>query len=222
MSPQDDDLSLIFGLSTESRFFFKCQRCSVCCSNKAIEAGPYEILRLSRNLGVTTGTFLRTYCEDDGAVLRNRPDGRCIFLVPQGCGVHPDRPLVCRLYPLGVLWDAGGKERFSNMPPHPDCLGYLGDEGTVAGYLASQDVEPYLNYEKKYMAVLQQRQSEFANPGNLSWSGTDFAEALKSLLVDFDSTVSEFCQERGIGLPGDLNERVEIHLKMIKGRRDTQ
>ena len=148
MSPQDDDLSLIFGLSTESRFFFKCQRCSVCCSNKAIEAGPYEILRLSRNLGVTTGTFLRTYCEDDGAVLRNRPDGRCIFLVPQGCGVHPDRPLVCRLYPLGVLWDAAERSGSPTCRPTPIARAILGDEGTVAGYLASQDVSRLLTTKR--------------------------------------------------------------------------
>ena len=127
-------------------------------------AGAHEILRLARNLGITTDAFLRTCCEDNSTILRNSPDGRCIFLTSHGCGVHPDRPLVCRLYPLGILWDAGGRERFSNMPPHPDCLGYWGDEGTVADYLASQDVEPYLDYEKKNMAILQKRQSEFVKP----------------------------------------------------------
>jgi Fe-S-cluster containining protein len=148
MSPQDDDLSLIFGLSRESPFFFKCQRCCVCCSNRTIRLGSYEILRLSRNLGITIGAFLQTFCEDKSTILRNKPDGGCIFLAPQGCGVHPDRPLVCRLYPLGVLWGAEGEERFANMPPHPDCLGYLSDEGTVADYLASQDVEQFLGCEK--------------------------------------------------------------------------
>jgi hypothetical protein len=148
MTSVDDDLSLGFSLRGESPFFFKCQRCSVCCSNKTIKLSRYESMRIARNLGVSPGVFRQTYCEK-GGVLRNKPDGTCIFLGPTGCGVHPDRPLVCRLSPLGILWDAAGVPRFARMPLHPDCLGYLGEEGTVAGYLESQGAKPYLRFEKK-------------------------------------------------------------------------
>ena len=144
MPPKDDSLSLAFDLSKQSPFFFKCQRCSACCSNKTIKIEPSEILRLSRNFKINAKEFLETYCEGESAILKNKADGTCIFLDSNGCSVHLDRPLVCRLYPLGVIWNSEGKCLFGNMPPHPDCLGYFSDEGTVESYLESQGAKPYL------------------------------------------------------------------------------
>jgi Fe-S-cluster containining protein len=155
MAPKDDQLSLVFNLERHSSFFFKCQRCSVCCLNKSIEVTPYEILRISRNLGITTNGFLKTYVEDESTILCNKPNGECIFLASHGCQIHPDRPLVCRLYPLGLIWDANGKERFGIMPLHPDCLGLLSDEETVESYLESQSVEPYFLFDKKYSRLFR-------------------------------------------------------------------
>jgi Fe-S-cluster containining protein len=155
MTPNDDRLALRFDLERSSPFFFKCQRCGVCCSNKAIKIGPYEILRLSRNLGITTGELPDAYLENQAFIIRRKPDGDCIFLAAHGCLVHPDRPLVCRLFPLGLLWDAEGKERLGNMPPHPDCLGYWSDEGTVEAYLETQDVRFYFAYENAYLDIIR-------------------------------------------------------------------
>jgi len=77
----------------------------------------------------------------DGTI-RLKNDGDCVFLDAEGCGVHPARPLVCRLFPLGLIRDESGRERFSLMPLHPDCVGYLGEDGTVASYLRSEGAAP--------------------------------------------------------------------------------
>lgn len=150
-----DGVSLVFNFSRQSPFFFKCMRCSVCCSNRSIEVGPYEVLRLSRNLGTTAKEFLKIYTdtEEGKSVLRNKTNGTCVFLNSTGCGVHPDRPLVCRLYPLGLIRNEEGRELFACMPPHPDCPGYYGKEETVGAYLKSQGAEPYFFSENKFRII---------------------------------------------------------------------
>jgi Fe-S-cluster containining protein len=135
---------LIFDLELDSPFSFKCQACGACCYNKAIEIGPHETERLAANRGLPVDEFLRVYAEDDGATLRNRPDGGCIFLAAGRCAVHPDRPLVCRMFPLGLISDGRGRERYGCMPLHPDCLGIVDRDETVKGYLDGQGAATYL------------------------------------------------------------------------------
>ena len=145
----DDDTALVFNLESSSPFSFKCMRCSVCCVNRTIKIGAYEGERLARRKGITPSEFFERYTESEEHILRLKSDGTCIFLIGEGCGVHPDRPLVCRLYPLGLLTGPDGKMRISRMPPHPDCLGVFGRDGTVATYFESEGAIPYFVREKK-------------------------------------------------------------------------
>jgi len=140
--------SLRFNLQKASPFSFKCQACGACCHNKAIPVSPYEALGLARNLALKTAEFWRSCVEKESPVLRLKPDGSCIFLRPEGCSVYADRPLVCRLFPLGFIADDNGRQRFGVMPLHPDCLGVLGTDGTVRSYLKSQRVRPYFQADK--------------------------------------------------------------------------
>jgi hypothetical protein len=225
MTLEDDQLSLVFDLDRKSPFFFKCQKCSVCCSNRTIKLEPYELLRISRNLGITTKEFLKTYVEDKSPILCNKPNGECIFLASNGCGIHSHRPLVCRLYPLGLIWDSEGKERFSSMPPHPDCLGFYSDEGTVEAYLESQGVELYFYFEKKYSPIYQKIAAKFLSfrkqtlKAHHAWKleglGDNSVTALLPHLFDIDTTVTAFCQKHRIELPVDLDEIVEAHIQAL-------
>ena len=136
--------SLRFNLRRESSFSFKCQACGACCRNKDIAVSSYEVRRLARRLNLTVEEFFFQCVEKEKPILRRKEDGNCIFLQPEGCSVYADRPLVCRLFPLGLLVDGHGQELFGLMPLHPDCLGLLGEEGTVTSYLSSQAALPYL------------------------------------------------------------------------------
>lgn len=144
---------LLFNLKKESPFSFKCQACSACCYNKAIPVSPYEARRLSRRLRTTTAGFYRTCTEEGRRVLRNRPDGSCLFLGTGGCSVHRDRPLVCRLFPLGQIRGKDGRTRYGVMPVHPDCLGHFDTDGTVGSYLESQEARPYFRDDRIRRAV---------------------------------------------------------------------
>ena len=54
-------------------FGYVCHRCMKCCHHKRIQLNPYEVARLARNRGMTTGEF-RAVCTEDGAGLAARAD----------------------------------------------------------------------------------------------------------------------------------------------------
>jgi Fe-S-cluster containining protein len=220
--------ALVFNLMKDSTFFFKCQVCGACCCNKAIRVAPYEALRLARNLRITTSEFYRIYTEEGGTILRNKPDGGCIFLDSRGCGVHPDRPLVCRLFPLGQITDSQGAVRYASMPLHPDCLGLIGTDGTVETYLESQGTLPYFQYDKVYTAVFKEiigKLPELKPNVKTSSQGADPAEmnssaaapgSLLSPWLDIDASVSSYCRQKGIVKPERLDKIISLHIQALE------
>ena len=181
-------------------------------------------MRLSRRLGLTTTDFYRKCTETGPAVLRNKPDGSCLFLTAGGCGVHPDRPLVCRLFPLGQIVDSGGNEKFSVMPLHPDCVGLLGEDETVESYLRSQGSEPYFHYDKIYAAFRKRifgalsRRGEQAGrrAGDRELPARGTGEDL--CWLDVDATVEAYCRRLGLSKPDGLEDLVALHLEAMEKR----
>jgi len=220
--------ALIFDLGRDSPFSFKCQVCSTCCYGKFIRISPYEALRLARYFGLTTTEFYAQYTEEGGTVLRVKPDASCIFLTPKGCSVHPDRPLVCRLYPLGQIVDKEGKERFGSMPAHPDCLGVAGADGTVEAYLESQGAEAYFYFDKMYAAAYKQMAAKLDSIGRKSKTrkvrrkkknnsrNRASSDCLGSPWLDIDAAVATYCAERSLRKPDDLESLVKVHLAAVE------
>ena len=116
---------------------------------------PYEVYRLARRLGMTTTSFIEQHTVNGGTELAVRDDLTCVFLGEQGCGVHSDRPLVCRLYPLGRVVQSGEPDRYFLMEPHPQSEGVYGDEGSVAAYLEQQGAAPFMAAADEYFALLE-------------------------------------------------------------------
>ncbi len=228
MDDSNQPSSLVFNLSRSSPFSFKCQVCSACCHNKAIRIAPYEALRLARNLGLTTTEFFQVYVEKGGLLLRLKPDGSCIFLKPEGCGVHHDRPLVCRLFPLGQILDKDDRERFAVMPLHPDCLGLLGAESTVEAYLESQEVDSYFHYDKCYStlykkmvetlrrALEKERIGLAETEGDVPASEHCDSAFLLSSWLDIDATMEDYTKKKGLEKPAALDALVKLHIEAIE------
>jgi uncharacterized protein len=139
-----------FDMQRDTAFSYACHACKRCCQYKAIRVSPYEILRLARYLGLTTTEFIARHTEAGGTVLRTKENGDCGFLNERGCGVHPDRPLACRIYPLARWVSAGGKESFGHMTPHPQTAGVYGKAGTVQAYLDNQGLAPFFDMSERY------------------------------------------------------------------------
>jgi Fe-S-cluster containining protein len=194
-------------MGRDAAFSFACARCGRCCHDQAIQLNGYEIARLARSLGLCTSETIAKHTTNAGQFLRFGPDGACAFLRPQGCAVHADRPLACRLYPLGREGDAGGEECFAPLEPHPQCAGAWGEEGRVGDFLAGQGGEPFLRAFDLYQRAaldflaLPAPARAVASPG-LEWLNLDWALAQSGLDV----------------LPVDPWRKLELHLAWVRDR----
>ena len=193
-------------------FGFTCSRCLHCCRDKRIQINPYEIARLSRSLGIGTTEFRARHTEaGNGTCLAFKPSGECEFLGPEGCSVHADRPLVCRLYPLGRHIRADGVESFSHVPPHPLSRGNFDTCGTIESYLEAQDAAPFIRAADAYFEWLC-RAGECLDDGEVETGGADAAD-----ILDMDAAISVYCTRTREPEPHNVEERRLLHMKILDG-----
>ncbi|MGQ9471054.1 MAG: YkgJ family cysteine cluster protein [Candidatus Aminicenantales bacterium] len=139
---------LHFGLKLDSPFNFICQRCGSCCFHRRIGLNEYEVKQLGLFLSLKQEELISRYVTSNKQPeLKTREDGSCVFLIERQCRIHHVRPLVCRLYPLGLLFTPDNEVKWGLMPLHPDCVGLITVEGTVEAYLESQAAISYLDFE---------------------------------------------------------------------------
>lgn len=208
----------------DSPFSFDCQACGHCCQNKDIQLNPYEVVRLADFLGLSTGRFLDKFIRPGSPFLFfSGNNDTCPFLTEQGCSVHPVRPLVCRLYPLGKYLSGDRQEHFKCIQPQPDCQGKLGERGTVADFLESQQTEPYMEASAQYLELFdrlhqdlyrklegQQIDPPDKDDGSLA---LDLAE-----WFDVDQMNNHYCKENGLLPPEDQDGRVKLHIRALGER----
>lgn len=99
-----------------------CEGCSFCCSGmgESILLDPYDGYRLTGALGRSFEALLEKHLElhvVDGVILPNlKMEGErdcCTFLNEAGrCSIHPARPGICRLFPLGRVYEDGAFQYF--------------------------------------------------------------------------------------------------------------
>lgn len=132
-------------MGPETPWSYVCGQCGKCCRDKDFILTPYDVARLAQGLGLSTSQTMARYVDPSRPTLKTGPDGWCVFFEPgQGCTVRHSRPAICRLYPLGRTVTAEGRVFFEEAEPHPEAKGRYGEAGTVADYLQSQELGPYL------------------------------------------------------------------------------
>jgi len=149
-------------LSIEDKFTFKCEpgiSCfTKCCGDVNIFLTPYDVLRLKKRLGITSGEFIDKYTIMPFTKDQQLPvlllkmdesnDKRCFFVGEQGCTVYEDRPWPCRMYPIGKAQaeSADGKsgEEFYFIMAEDLCEGVgQGKEWSIHEWITNQGVLDY-------------------------------------------------------------------------------
>ena len=192
---------------------YVCHRCRHCCHDMIIPVDPYEIARLARHLGETTTVFRSTRTEGGaGTCLRHTETGACVLLGPHGCSVYEDRPLACRIYPLALQLEADGTERWSRHSPHPQSPGDYTVTGTIADYLASQNIERHLQAFGEYSAWVRLARERLEADSacvqrTKAGTGTD--------ILDMDLTIAQHCAANCEAEPSDIEARKRLHLFIL-------
>jgi Fe-S-cluster containining protein len=198
-------------------FGYVCHRCLKCCHHKRIQLNPYEVARLARNRGVTTSELHTAYTADGaGLYLAQTESGACVFLGSEGCTVHPDRPLACRLYPLGRHTTVDGQEWFSHSETHPQSHGEFTHSGTIADFLLAQGADPYLRAVDDYYSWLcaaceNLHEASDGETVNLSEQHVAIARDL----LDMDAAIARHCAATELAEPTDIEARRKLHLTIL-------
>ena len=99
-----------------------CKGCCDCCKGmgESITLDPYDVYRLTTGLNVSFEILLADKVAldmYDGIILphlnMNGPEEACAFLNEEGrCSIHAIRPGICRLFPLGRIYENGNFKYF--------------------------------------------------------------------------------------------------------------
>ncbi len=140
-----------------------------CCKGKHLPLGPYDVLRLKNALGLSSDDFLARYAlyrtdpESGFPILSLKPnedaEKTCPFVTEGGCSVYADRPMACRLFPLGRSC------RLHPILPKPEEIFYrLGISGclgleernvqTVEEWTVNQGIAPYTDANDQMLDLL--------------------------------------------------------------------
>jgi hypothetical protein len=146
-----------------------------CCRNLNLFLYPYDVVRLRKNLEISSDRFLEEYVD---VVLRQdnyfpdvllrmaeNAERTCPFLGPDGCSVYPDRPDTCRSFPVerGLMYDAKtGKNQPVYIFRPPDfCEGRL-EEPTwdVRSWTRDQEAVRYAQMTSRWAELKQLFQTD--------------------------------------------------------------
>lgn len=165
---------------------FRCHKgidCfNACCKNIDISLTPYDVVRLKKRLGLTSGEFLVKYTypyemEKDGiAGIKFQPvegGSACQFMTEEGCSVYEDRPTACRYYPVALL-SLRRQDEYTDRTSYalvqePHCHGHLEDRTlTVDEYRKEQGVEEYDELGRGWRQLILKKKSSGPTVGKPS------------------------------------------------------
>ena len=215
-------------LDIDDSFNFTCIQCARCCKNRSdyhsfdtIILTPYDIIRLSRRLKVTTSDFHSRYIDFESrprtqsaeAILRFKGDERsniCPFFADYECTVYSDRPMSCRIYPLGRLI-LGDEAVIIKPKKTEDCALGSGKKWKVRDWLEHMDLFHYFRFDRPWHLFRRMNAKRF---NKLSAADRDY---FFRCIYDIDSIV-KLRKDDGTALtPDDLIQLVyELGEEILK------
>lgn len=138
----------------------ECAGCSACCHDMgtSIVLDPYDIYRMSAELQWRFEQMLANCLElnvVDGLILPNlkmsEQTNRCTFLNEEGrCSIHKARPGICRLFPLGRIYEGDGFDYFLQVH---ECKKQNRTKVKISKWLETPQLGRYENYICQWHAL---------------------------------------------------------------------
>lgn len=151
-------------INLSDSFLFTCQNCGSCCQGMEIKITPYDILKMSQHLAMSTMDFIDTYVLFLDLkkqhilipVLKDVKTGICAFRKDSCCSIHKSRSLNCRLFPVAH------KDNAFYYQQTTYCKGSFNPNlrATLDDYLS--EARDYLKYAKIYHAILFEAEQLFS------------------------------------------------------------
>lgn len=138
----------------------ECEGCSACCHDmESTILDPWDVWQLTSYLQCGFEQMIDTYIElkvTDGLILpRLKMDGKdnaCPFLNEAGrCRVHAARPGVCRLFPLGRIYE---EDSFSYFLQTQECHKKSRTKVRIEKWLDIVELPRYETYIMKWHKLL--------------------------------------------------------------------
>jgi Fe-S-cluster containining protein len=183
-------------LGPGDKFRFSCDRSGQCCKNRSaspIILSPYDVFRIQKGLGINSKEFSAYFAEKVlgadsklpmmilGSPQTNGNYDQCVFLDSGSCEIYENRPLVCRMYPVGRMVDQELNSYFFLTKTGGNCGLGKGREFTLEEWLEKADVEPYFKWNDKFHSLYMDINYEKYLALDLKYK-TAFGE----ILYDFD------------------------------------
>lgn len=159
-----------------------CAGCSSCCRGmgNTIVLDPYDVWRLTGGLGVSLQQLLAGHLElnvVDGIILPNLKlagdSEQCTFLNEAGrCSIHPYRPGICRLFPLGRYYEDDG---FRYILQVHECEKQNRSKVKIRKWMDTPDMERYDAYIADWHAFLSKLRAKLEKE-TLAGAASDAAD----------------------------------------------
>jgi Fe-S-cluster containining protein len=205
-------------MAPDETFRFACSPAvacfNECCRDLNQFLYPYDILRLKKGLGMSSGEFLERYTiqqigPESGlpivALKTTHAEGsKCPFVTEKGCRVYPHRPSSCRIYPLvrtiSRNRESGKITEGFMLLNEPHCLGFNEPrEQTVRQWIKEQGVGTDNLINDKLMEIISLKNQ--LHPGRLNLNSR---RRFYMALYDVDDFRNRIFKN-------DLLEDVEVH-----------
>lgn len=143
-----------------------CRGCHSCCEGMedTIVLDPYDMYRLTRNLDLNFQILMQERIAlhvEEGLILphlaMSELTGACSFLNEEGrCSIHAYRPGICRLFPLGRIYENGG---FSYFLQVNECARESRTKEKVKNWIDTPRLREYEAFILKWHNYIKEMQS---------------------------------------------------------------
>ncbi|PIZ51172.1 hypothetical protein COY27_04535 [Candidatus Woesearchaeota archaeon CG_4_10_14_0_2_um_filter_33_13] len=176
---------------------FKCKQCGHCCDSTYIQLAPFDIKNICDTLDISTQKFHEKYSMFNSSdniprcYLRNRP--RCPFKENKLCTIYNNRPLRCRLFPLGRVYPEDLNESSFLILPEEKCIGFdTGKKIKISEFLEQQNVNSLDKLSEEWNHFL------ITLKDNPTIEKQEFKQSFKETFYGFenkDASLKEFMEE---------------------------